>query len=290
MDEIQKHLKAEAKIQEVHAIVDDLLASELKENPPKNLLNWKTVGISLTLFIALLSIWIWYTSNYGTKPINPENSKSVPGKSELVSKDFVTNKTESSSKIINSNSNSPLKKISNRPNEPASETKKVSNPSKKILSKNLTKKKKKENKLIAYNFSQVEWGNNNLRSLSNTAPEEQKTLAKEKYNSKVYNEALSIIESLNKEYPDDWELIFYRGVCQLEIPKINNLEAIKTFSLIIEHDDNPFIEDAEWLLIRAHHTNEDKILTKRKIEESIIRYPSHKYYDSAKQLYDLLDK
>lgn len=238
MQDIEKHLKAEAKIREVHSIIDDVMAADTA--PPKNEsgFNWKYLGwIAVLLFIGF-GVFYWAMSNKKSTekpPLPKENSTIKP----VEQNQPMANETDKSS-----NNKTPFKT------------------------------------LLAANFSPVAWGIRGTRSLSNQAPENEKNIIKAKYNSGNYKETLQLLNPLVKKYPNDWELIFFKGVCQINTPNGNTESAIQSFEKIIEHDDNSYIEDAQWFLAAAYLQKNDVAKAKETLNK-ILTYPSE-YNERAK--------
>jgi tetratricopeptide (TPR) repeat protein len=70
--------------------------------------------------------------------------------------------------------------------------------------------------------------------------------ARQYYDVGRYQEAIVLFEKLLDLNPDDMETNLYSGISYLEIEKYS--DADKSFNKIISHNDNLFIEQAEWYL------------------------------------------
>jgi len=306
MEDIDKHLKAEGKIREVHNIIDDLLASDIDDVKSDPNSSWKYFGLILALIITALGIWFWATSDQQSVVDTPQNTDTpiapIETENQREEKEGIItdqeNKEKESAKKEKSIESEKTESVI--PDFQKEQTPKEINKEKEVPQKNdvdvksqpianQESKVQEEDKLIAGYFPSDKWGNNTSRGAYNGAPIDKKNMAKEIYNSGVYEKALKILEPLGKEYSDDWEILFYKGVCQLEVPNKNIEEAIQAFNQIIEHDKNPLIEDAEWMLVRALLNKGDK-KSAENILNQIKRIPYHKYNAPAKQLNAKLDK
>lgn len=70
--------------------------------------------------------------------------------------------------------------------------------------------------------------------------------ARQYYDAGKYEEAIVLFQKLLAENPDDMETNLYSGISYMEVKKYN--DAGKSFNKIIAHNDNLFIEQAEWCL------------------------------------------
>jgi tetratricopeptide (TPR) repeat protein len=70
--------------------------------------------------------------------------------------------------------------------------------------------------------------------------------ARQLYDAGRYQEAIVLFEKLLAADPDDMETNLYSGISYMEVEKYS--DANRSFNRIIEHNDNLFIEQAEWYL------------------------------------------
>jgi tetratricopeptide (TPR) repeat protein len=70
--------------------------------------------------------------------------------------------------------------------------------------------------------------------------------ARLKYEAGEFREAITLFEKLLESDPADMATTLYSGISYMEVEQYN--QADKSFSKIIAHDDNLFIEQAEWYL------------------------------------------
>jgi tetratricopeptide (TPR) repeat protein len=76
----------------------------------------------------------------------------------------------------------------------------------------------------------------------------QKTLndAMGRYEAKDYQAAINLFEQVLEKNPGDMETELYSGISYMEIRQYR--KADRSFSTIIEHNDNLYVEQAEWSL------------------------------------------
>jgi tetratricopeptide (TPR) repeat protein len=67
-----------------------------------------------------------------------------------------------------------------------------------------------------------------------------------KYEAKDYQAALTLFEQVLEKDPGDMETELYSGISYMEIKQYRNAD--HSFSRIIEHNDNLYVEQAEWSL------------------------------------------
>jgi len=286
MDKIEKHLKAEGKIREVHDIIDEALDSDNTDGNNGAFFNWKNIGLILAFLIAGSGLWLWNASDQQSVEVTApyiETSETPPIKTEKpsIEKEIEKAPPQNNKKEKPSTKKSPP--VAQQEIDKPSDTQKPAIQEK-------TNTPQPERNLIAANFSPPKWGNNNMRSASETAPEDQKKIARQMYNSGAFNEVLKITNPLANKYPGDWEILFYNGVCQFKAPDTNTDDAIVVFKKIIENDDNVFIEDAEWMLAVALLSKGEQSAAKTILQQNILIYSTHKHYSSAKELFNELNE
>lgn len=100
------------------------------------------------------------------------------------------------------------------------------------------------------------------------------------YKNKKYDAAIVRLESYIKKDPDNISAIHYLAACNLE--KENYEEAVCYFKRVVEHNNNLYLDQAEWLLaltyIRMKEKEKAKIWLKDIIKKQYI------YSDKAKSL------
>lgn len=98
-----------------------------------------------------------------------------------------------------------------------------------------------------------------ITSTNRSAPTDaDRTLrvAMEKYQNRNYKEAVVLFEKLLDNDPDQMVTQFYKGISNFEIAEYQ--DAGKSFSKVIEHDDNLYIEQAKWYLGFCYLKTEEK--------------------------------
>lgn len=70
--------------------------------------------------------------------------------------------------------------------------------------------------------------------------------AMQKYEAKEYEDAISLFQLILAKEPGNMETELYSGISNLEIERYS--EANNSFNKIIEHNDNLYVEQAEWSL------------------------------------------
>ena len=276
MYEINKHLKAEAKIKEVHAILDEINGSNIDvQKKNKNPNNRKWIVSSLMLVLGAIVLWQSNTKkSTETSPLEV-NAKRQETKQKTEEK---LASPEISKQLVPTKE----KKPSAQKEMPIAAKKADKTPTEKKDKISSKRKTIPHNPLIADSFTPVPWENNRFRSSSETAPDALKSAIKKQYNAANYKEVLSLIAPLLLDYPSDWELVFYKGVSDFHAQDFEN--AIETFRQIIDQDDNLFLEDAEWYLVGALIFNYEKDQAKNNLKQKILAYPSHKHYENARNL------
>lgn len=287
MEKIEKHLKDEAKIQEVHSMIDDILASEIDIEKNGSNFNLRNFGLILAFLIAGVGIWIWHASNHPNDVIPSDHKEVAPAlpPEHIEPVIPIENNKVSPSDTEPKQSDKPSIKKETEKEHPIAHQKpkdpKIAEP---------PKEKIPANRLIADNFSPIAWKNNQTRSSSDNAPDNLTTLIREKYNAGNYQDALELLIPLVEKYPQDWEILFFQGVCQLQGTPPKLAEAIQTFDLIIDNDDNNYLEEANWFLLGALISKGENAKAYTLLENSFLRFPNDKYYTKAKNLETLLKK
>lgn len=80
--------------------------------------------------------------------------------------------------------------------------------------------------------------------------------AMEKYQNKEYGEAVSLFEKVLVNDPTEMSCQLYSGISYFEIEEYR--KAGKSFSKVIEHNDNLYIEQAKWYLGFCYLKTEEK--------------------------------
>ena len=80
------------------------------------------------------------------------------------------------------------------------------------------------------------------------------------YESKDYTAALPLFQEVLKNAPEDWAVLFYTGICQVETGRA--AEAAATFQQVAAQGDNLYAAPAQWYralaLIKAGQTDQAK--------------------------------
>ena len=78
-------------------------------------------------------------------------------------------------------------------------------------------------------------------------------LAMQKYEARDYKTAISLFEQILNKDPEDLKAELYSGISNMEIQRFS--EANRSFNKIINHDDNLYVEQAEWALAFSYLMN-----------------------------------
>ena len=70
--------------------------------------------------------------------------------------------------------------------------------------------------------------------------------ARQKYEAGMYHEAIVLFEQILEKDPDDMSTTLYSGISYMEEEEY--MKADRSFNRIIDHNDNLYIEQAEWYL------------------------------------------
>lgn len=76
------------------------------------------------------------------------------------------------------------------------------------------------------------------------------------YNAREYEKAIVLLEQLTDEGQDEIEPVFIHGMANMEVK--NYQKASGSFSTVISHNDNLFLEDAAWYLGLCYMMTENK--------------------------------
>jgi len=114
------------------------------------------------------------------------------------------------------------------------------------------------------------------------AGENSRTLriALEKYYNKDYGEAVALFEQVLEKDPDQMATQLYSGISYFEIAEYQ--KAGKSFSRVIEHNDNLYIEQAKWYLGFCYLKSEEKEKAFKQFTE--IAQSNSYYSEKAKAL------
>lgn len=108
-----------------------------------------------------------------------------------------------------------------------------------------------------------------------------------KFQKKDYEVASNMFEEILINNPDNIALRFYNGISLIETEKYD--EAIKSFNIILEDNDNLYVEHAEWYLALCY-------LKKEQVEDAriqLLRIANEEdgfYKEDAKKILEKLDK
>jgi len=279
LEKIERHLKAEAEIQEAHSIIDDILKDPAAAVEKKMSPLWM-IGLALIAGLVLLSIWF-----LGQRDSNKEKQPN---------KDLIPiEKNSENVRDLQKNENEKIWK--DETDESDLNARSSKNKEKKELpmanvedDRQDLKSMDQEEQLIAANFSPVSWKESNLRSSSNAAPKDLKSSIRNMYSQRKYSSALSALHTLSKEYPEDWEILFFQSVCQLQLEVPETGKAIEGLNAIIANDDNIYLEEANWFLIGALIQSGEKSKASEILRQNFLIYPNSKYHTQAKRIEQFL--
>ena len=98
------------------------------------------------------------------------------------------------------------------------------------------------------------------RSSSSLTASSEYLLGLKYYNEKDYKNAASQFAKVLEKNPDDMQTYLLSGVSNMEVKKFN--EAKKSFTTVIEDNNNLFIESAKWYLALCYIKTEDNTKAK----------------------------
>ncbi len=278
---IEEHLTKEAKIKEVHGIIDDVLNDS--SAPIYTGGSWlrKILGVGLFLLVLTCCFWYWFNRNNTS---SNSNSSDVPPVMAEVRESVRTNASQEAQEVNPMTEKEDRSLVNSKENEPNQNIKSNENR----VSRSTQSPPQEE--VFATNFSLSSWQNNHLRSSTSYATVDLKQDAKDKFNLKDLEGAQKSLKILINDYPEDWELKYYSGLCHLHSSPAELDEAIGLFDSIVEHDDNEFLEEANWNLVGALILKGDYKEALDRLEENFLMYPNHEYYEKAKKIEKILLK
>jgi tetratricopeptide (TPR) repeat protein len=94
------------------------------------------------------------------------------------------------------------------------------------------------------------------------------------YEAGMYHDALEIYEQVLVKDPNDMESTLYSGISYLETDQY--VKADKSFNTILEHNDNLFIEQAEWCLGFCYLMTEDVTHARKQFYNIAVSNSSYK--------------
>lgn len=101
-----------------------------------------------------------------------------------------------------------------------------------------------------------------------------------KYDNEEYREAVSLFREILEVKPEMTASYLYSGISYMELKEYVNAE--KSFIAVIEHDDNLYIEQAEWYLGMVYLLTDE--LEKAKVQFLKIKLDDGYYKDEATRI------
>jgi len=119
------------------------------------------------------------------------------------------------------------------------------------------------------------------RSVDNEVTQLLMNKAQEHFLNREFETAIDYFDEVLVNNPNKMEADFYMGMSNMEIEQF--LEASKSFNNVIKHDDNLYIQKAEWFLAGCLLAMEETDQARRKLA-SIASSSNHFYKDDAAKI------
>jgi tetratricopeptide (TPR) repeat protein len=119
------------------------------------------------------------------------------------------------------------------------------------------------------------------RSMDNEAIQFIMSQAEDAYHNGDYEKAINLFDDVIILKPEKAEASFYKGVSNMELSRY--VDASESFTKVIEHNDNLFIQKAEWYLAGCFLALDETERARRQLS-MIASSENHYYRDDAEKI------